>query len=86
MASAPAFQAGDFCEFESRQPLQNLASLLWKSSEPACDSPANVDWHKIADEDLCSAAMSEGVRACTGFEVNHSAARFLEPKENLLIW
>ena len=35
---------------------------------------------RLADEDLCSAAMSEGVRACTGFEVSHSAARFLEPK------
>ena len=44
---------------------QNLVPLLWKSSEPARDSPANVDWHKTADEDLCSAAMSEGVRAYT---------------------
>lgn len=36
LARAPAFQAG--CrEFESRLPLQNLAPLLWKSSELACD-------------------------------------------------
>ena len=31
----------------------NLAWLVYQPSEPACDTPANVNWHETTDEDLC---------------------------------
>ena len=31
----------------------NLAWLVYQPSEPAYDTPANVNWHEITDEDLC---------------------------------
>lgn len=31
----------------------NLAWLVYQPSESACDTPTNVNWHEITDEDLC---------------------------------